>query len=304
MQYLKVYKTVDEQADLLLKRGLVCDRETLIDRLSWINYYRLSGYLYPFRKKDSDDFIEGTNFDTIWVRYCFDRKLRLLMLDGIARIEVGLKTAIVRVFAREYGAFGYIKRETLPNIPYKAYVELMSTMTRDMERSKAQFVVSFKEKYGDLEENLPLWMAVELMTFGTMLKFFEGMQKNLQNEISSKFGQQKTAFISWLKSLNVVRNICAHHERLWNRMLGVSPILYPQNPVKRESSKWFSPIRIDNKRVFASITLVLEMLSVIAPKSGWKKRLLRLLEEYPQIPLCDMGFPDDWKKTPFFIGRS
>ena len=202
MLYTKTYKTVEEQADLLIRRGLVCNRDTLIERLNWINYYRLSGYLFPFRKLNSDDFVEGTNLDQVWERYCFDRKFRLLMLDGIARIEVGLKTAIVLVFAREYGPFG------------------------------------------------------------SMLKFYEGMHKNLQNEISMAFSQQKGAFISWMNSLNVVRNICAHHERLWNRILGVTPILFPKNKAK--------------------------------------KRLLKLLESYPNIPLCEMGFPEDWKKTPFF----
>ena len=100
------------------------------------------------------------------------------------------------------------------------------------------------------------------MTFGSMLKFYEGMHKNLQNEISMAFSQQKA---------------------------------------KKRQSKWFAPVPVDNKRVFASITLVLELLSVMAPKSGWKKRLLKLLESYPNIPLCEMGFPEDWKKTPFFV---
>ena len=193
MLYTKTYKTVEEQADLLIRRGLVCNRDTLIERLNWINYYRLSGYLFPFRKPNSDDFVEGTNLDQVWERYC---------------------------------------------------------------------VVAFKTKYGDSEESLPLWMAIELMTFGSMLKFYEGMHKNLQNEISMAFSQQKGAFISWMKSLNVVRNICAHHERLWNRILGVTPILFP--------------------------------------KKKAKKRLLKLLESYPNIPLCEMGFPEDWEKTPFF----
>lgn len=300
MLYTKTYKTVEEQADLLIQRGLVCNRDTLIERLNWINYYRLSGYLFPFRKPNSDDFVEGTNLDQVWERYCFDRKFRLLMLDGIARIEVGLKTAIVLVFAREYGPFGYKVRENLPNISYEEFLNLQKSMLMEMERSKAPYVVAFKTKYGDSEDSLPLWMAIELMTFGSMLKFYEGMHKNLQNEISMAFSQQKGAFISWMKSLNVVRNICAHHERLWNRILGVTPILYPKNKAKKRQSKWFAPVPVDNKRVFASITLVLELLSVMAPKSGWKKRLLKLLESYPNIPLCEMGFPEDWKKTPFF----
>jgi abortive infection bacteriophage resistance protein len=302
MHYTKTYKTVEEQADLLIQRGLVCNRGSLVERLDWINYYRLSGYFYPFRKPESDDFIEGTNFDQVWERYCFDRKFRLLMLDGIARVEVGIKTAIVRVFAREYGPFGYMRRGNLPNISDRLYEELMGSMAQDMNSSRAKFVEAYREKYGDSEQSLPLWMAVELMTFGKMLKFYEGMEKKLQNEIAGNFSQQKTPFISWLRSLNVVRNICAHHARLWNRVLGVAPILYPKNETKKRESKWFSPVPVNNRRIFASITLILEMLSVMAPKSGWKERLLGLLECYPNIPLVEMGFPENWRQTPFFAG--
>lgn len=300
MEYTKDFKTIEEQANLMISRGLICDKMVLQERLQWINYYRFSGYLYPFRQEGSDNYIEGTSLDTIWNRYCFDRKLRLLILDGIARIEIGIKTAIIQVFAREKGPFGYTERDSLPNIDDEEFNDLIHKLQDDTESSKAQFVIAFREKYGDDHSNLPLWMAMELMTFGSMLKFYEGMDKELQNEIAAKFYQQKASFISWLKSLNVVRNICAHHDRLWNRVLGVKPILYPKNDEKKRKSKWFSPIPINNNRVFATITLIIECLSVIAPKSGWKSRLLKLLDNYPDIPISEMGFPKYWKQTPFF----
>ena len=72
VRYAKPATTFDEQADLLLKRGMIGDRATLIARLSFVNYYRLSAYWWPFRKPGPtalerlDEFIEGTEFTTVW----------------------------------------------------------------------------------------------------------------------------------------------------------------------------------------------------------------------------------------------
>jgi len=90
MDYLKEPLSFEEQADQLLKRGLIADRDVLIKRLSSVNYYRLSGYLYPFRQFESDHYLEGTRLDVVWGRYCFDRRLRVLFLDAIEWVEVAI----------------------------------------------------------------------------------------------------------------------------------------------------------------------------------------------------------------------
>lgn len=86
MQYVKPALTFDQQADQLIRRGMVGERDLMIRRLSCVNYYRLSGYWYPFRD-GGDSFKPGTSFDEVWNRYAFDRRLRLLAIDAIERIE-------------------------------------------------------------------------------------------------------------------------------------------------------------------------------------------------------------------------
>lgn len=83
MEYLKSALTLEQQADQLLNRGLIADRDELIKRLSAVSYYRLSGYLFPFRLKDADEYQQGTTLQIIWDRYCFDRRLRVLVLDAL-----------------------------------------------------------------------------------------------------------------------------------------------------------------------------------------------------------------------------
>jgi abortive infection bacteriophage resistance protein len=106
MKYIKPALALEQQADQLIRRGLVGDRGILIDRLSAVNYYRLSGYLFPYRQPD-DTFRPGTTLDEVWNRYTFDRRLRLLIMDPIERIEVHVRTALVYRMAHATGPFGY-----------------------------------------------------------------------------------------------------------------------------------------------------------------------------------------------------
>lgn len=105
MKYEKCPLTLDEQADRIIQRGLHADRDELIQRLNSVSYYRLSGYLFPFREHGSDHFRSGTKLSEVWDRYCFDRKLRMLILDSIERIEVSVRTKLIYYFSHEYGPF-------------------------------------------------------------------------------------------------------------------------------------------------------------------------------------------------------
>ncbi len=84
MRYDKPPLSFEEQADHLIQRGLVVDKSLFVDRLKNVNYYRLSGYLYPYRQAD-DTFKPGTTFERVWRHYTFDRRLRLIVMDAIGR---------------------------------------------------------------------------------------------------------------------------------------------------------------------------------------------------------------------------
>ena len=103
MKYTKSPLTLEQQADLLLSRGMLGDRALMIDRLAVVNYYRLSGYWHPFRKQGDDAFRPGTTFEAVWDRYVFDRHLRLLVMDAIERIEVAVRTQLAYSLAHRQG---------------------------------------------------------------------------------------------------------------------------------------------------------------------------------------------------------
>lgn len=292
MKYDKPPLSFEEQAELLIKRGLVVDRVFLIDHLKSVNYYRLSGYLYPYRQLN-DNFKSGTTFEKIWRHYTFDRRLRLIIMDAIERVEVSIRTQLICILAHESGAFGYIKREILPNLNNEDYSRWIDETRKEVNRSHEQFVEHFMKKYGDSHNLLPLWMAGEIMSFGCMLTMYRGMKDVFKKEIAVHYDIPGEVLTSWLQTINVIRNICAHHSRLWNRELGVKPYI----PRKNKYPQWHEPVLIPQNRIFGVLTILRYLLRIIAPQSQWEARLFTLLNEYPEISRWSMGFPDNWKES-------
>lgn len=301
MKYEKGPLSFEDQAQQLIDRGLDANREELVKRLSAVSYYRLSGYLYPFRESESDDYVEGTKLSTVWNRYCFDRRLRVLLLDAIERVEVAVRTQLVYHFSHTHGTFGHCDEECLPNLTIDQYIEWRAGLLVETSRSKEAFIRHFRQKYGESHRNLPLWMVAELMSMGSLLTFYKGADNRVQKEVSKHFSMPDELLKTWLLSLYAARNICAHHSRLWNRVLGYAPGLpsknkYPDWHQKTESGKNL----LTNNRSGILLFICHSFLRKISPSSKWKQRVEELFSDYPEVPLKDMGLPNHWQEHPLW----
>lgn len=301
MEYVKEPLTFEEQADRLIARGLEADRDELIKRLSAVSYYRLSGYLYPFREPESDNYIAGTTLETVWNRCCFDRRLRMLLLDAIERIEVAVRTQLIYHFSHTHGPFAHCNEKNLSNLKIEDYIDWRESIITETKRSKDAFKQHFFKKYGDSHQNLPLWMAAELMSMGSLLTFFRGCPNSIKSKVAAHFDMADELLVTRLRSLNAARNICAHHSRLWNRVLGYAPGL----PQKNKYPDWHHEDG-DGNRLFnndrCGLLLVIchTFLARISPTSRWQKRVEELFTEYPEIPFADMGLPENWQQHPLW----
>lgn len=291
MEYNKPPLTFEQQAELLVRRGLICDKTILIERLESVNYYRLSGYLYPFRK-DNENYKTGTTLDKVWENYTFDRQLRLHILDGIERFEIALKTDITYNFSHKYGPFGYLDNKTLPFIKTADFDQFKIKIKEETDRSREKFVKHFFDKYGGNHSYLPLWMAAEIFSFGTLHTLFRGLATTDKKEIARRYNISNTVLLSWIGAVGAIRNICAHHGRLFNRILGFKPMI----PDIKNNPQWHTPFTINNNRIFSILSILNYLLKTIAPQSKWKGRLISLLERYKAIPPIIMGFKTGWEK--------
>jgi len=299
MRYLKPALTSEQQADRLIGRGLVVnDKRLLVQRLQTVNYYRLSGYWYSFKNIDSitgnESFQKGTTFEAVWQRYVFDRELKLLVMDALETIEVAvLRTQMVEQFALLHGAFGYIQTSNFqPAISSERHAKLLDELAYTVSKSREEFVSRFKNKYIN-EQHLPLWMAAELMTFGQLLTFYNGLNLVEKQNLAKRYDVFAPVFDSWLLSLNFIRNVCAHHQRLWNRLIPLQPLI----PYARHRPDWHSPYTPNSNRIFVILCILQDMMKHIEPRNMWKYRLQTLLNTYPDIPHREMGFPDSWQNS-------
>ncbi len=300
MNYNKAALSFEQQADQLLSRGFVADRARLIEALSRVSYYRLTAYWHPFKRED-DTFAPGTSLEIIWRRYTFDRQLRLLVMDAVERVEIAvLRTLMVEQHALKYGPFGYRDEKNFrPEFAGNDHRRMVEDIDHETSRSREAFVAHFRTKYSS-EAGLPLWMAAEIASYGSLFTFFRFLNLPEQKQLASQLGLSANVLQSWLLTLNYIRNLCAHHCRLWNRELAIRPFV----PDAKNIPGWHRPAPPDNRRVFAVLTLLRWLLEKIAPASHWPARFRSLLNTYPDVPLHLMGFPAGWETSPVWTEKA
>ena len=295
MKYSKPFKTFEEQADLLIYRGMGGDRDVLVAHLKDVGYYRLSGYWHIFKRED-DTFDEGTTFARVWDLYTFDRQLKLIVFDAIERVEVYIRTQLAYELAKAGGPFGYLDRGNLPGLDDERYRKLLRRCRDAFDRSREPFVIHFRDVYGDGQELPPYWMLVNLMDFGMVFTLYRGAPNSVRKSIATAFGIEPRVMDSWLMTLNTTRNICAHHGRLWNRTLGTKPSI----PRAKNDPRWHRPYEVRGDKVFVVLTILSAMLEVVAPDTRWRSRLFRLLDTRSEEDMWRMGFGSGWEMCPIW----
>lgn len=302
--------TYEQQVNLLLSRGLIItDKKRTEKHLANISYYRLSAYMLPYKKKESgiilDTFKEGTTWNDIYSLYIFDRKLRLLVFDAIERIEIAIRTQIIHQLSHKYGShwqdnphiFDPPKEVTLKDgrrITIDVYNEIQSHIKEQLRNNRAEvFIQHYHNKYSD-PVNPPSWMSVEIMYFNHLSKICTGLKKRADiNGIASYFAIPPKTFCSWLHTINYVRNICAHHARLWNRDMNI----VPEKLLFSKQLLWISnPNSAKRSKIYYVFCMINYLLQIANPTSQFKNKLKELLTEYNNVISLDaMGFPKDWK---------
>ncbi len=296
MKYTKPALTIADQINLLESRNLkFADKNRAVKYLSNISYYRLSGYLYPFRDLATDNFVGGVTFEQIIDLYLFDRALRLLIFDAIETIEVILRTQMIYQPSITNGAFWFEDAANFEDA--SRYAEHLNKLDEEVDRSKTGevFLQHFFGKYD--EATPPAWMAFEVLSLGLMSKFHQNMRVShpAKKAIARHFGvSQPVVFQSWLRSVTYVRNICAHHRRLWNRILTNKPII-PHNP----PTVWISTAT-SNDKIYYFLCCLIYMIRTVQPHTTFIVRLKKLLAHHPNISKSAMGFPDDWENERFW----
>ena len=284
--YKKPHLSYSEQIELLKSRGLIIrdiDYATL--KLKHISYYRLSAYFLPFYT-DKEVFKNDTTFENIIDVYHFDKELRILTFSAIEKIEIFLRASVSHNFSKKHDAFGYIHKENFCLVKQKDYEWLIQDLTKETKRSKETFVKHFKMKYK--QEELPIWMIVEIVSFGTLSKLYSLLCPDTEKEILDEVNLPSLVFKNWLHVFSYIRNTSAHHSRLWNRQF----VIKAKIPRHKKEFK-----NLINDKYITFALMINYILESINDTFDYKEQLIELFTKYPNIDCKKMGFPDDWKNS-------
>lgn len=228
--YTKSLISFAEQIALLKKRGLsFSDEAKALHLLQNISYYRLSGYWHPLlADKQKHVFKTGSTFDAAYGIYKFDSELRKLVIAELEKIEVAVRTQVTYVLSSRHDVFWFADASLFSN-PAR-HAKALAKIDEEYRRSDEEFVTSFRAKYSDPLP--PSWMTMEITSFGTLSILYSNLRPGrAKRDIAAYFGLADTVFASWLHCIVYIRNVCAHHSRLWNRTLSVRPLM-PRSPRK------------------------------------------------------------------------
>ena len=312
MHYAKPYLTIDHQLELLRSRGLNIDDDLKAkEYLQRIGYYRLSAYGFPFRQSQADvygkvqtldQFKPDTSFKQITDLYAFDKSLRLVVLDALERIEISLRTEV----ALTLGAYGpeahrdkqFFDRGFLFVAPHRSispYDEWLNKLDEKSKTSKEEFAQHFRTKYN--QSHMPIWIAVELLDFGPLSHLLSGMKNQDVIKICRSYNVPTPVELKgWIKTLSFVRNVCAHHARLWNKPLVNQPPMPRLGSIPDFDHVAASPYQ--SKRIYAALCIMRHLLRSVNPRTKWDERLKEVTATFPTsqyVSLKTAGFPEDWK---------
>ncbi|MGO1735202.1 MAG: Abi family protein [Leucobacter sp.] len=327
MEYTKEWLPLEGQVDRLIARGLdVEDRAGAIATLEAIGYYRLTGYLYSFLESEQYFDDEGRERTRVLRRYRpgtalrqaeaiidFDRRLRLLVLEGVERIEVAVRMRTGYILGRrsafaheEIACFddSFTRSITDSREPRASkHVQWLERVKARRDSSDEQFVAHFRDKYDD---RMPVWALTELLELGHLSTLYRGMLQKDAEELAAAFGvPRKKMMTSWLASLNYVRNVAAHHARLFNRKLQHAPSRPKTGTIQALDHLSAPGAPKADFGTYNAIAIIAYLLRTIDLEPSWARNLTDLFQTFPTshaLTLQSMGVPEDWEMLELWRG--
>jgi abortive infection bacteriophage resistance protein len=210
-----------------------------------------------------------------------------MLLSELEKIEIAIRSQITYSLSTAHGSF-WMENETL-FIDTQKHQDTLAKIHNELSRSDEEFIISFKSKYSNPLP--PSFIILEITSFGTLSRLYENLKSDVaKREISQTFGLADVVFISWLHSLAYIRNVCAHHARLWNKPLQIQP-LFPRHT----QNTWLTDKTVCNNRMFYALSMIIYLLNTVNPKHTFKQKLETLFLKYPNVDRIAMGFPANWQ---------
>lgn len=300
MKYNKPAITIQQQIDQLKTRGLIiADEPTATTLLQNISYYRLAGYWWPMQAdKVNHTFKPHSTFENVIAIYSFDRELRLLLFDVIERIEIGFRTKLIYHLSHELTPWWFEDAANFKNAV--EHTDTLLAIDRELNQTKEVFIKEHRKKYHTETRRPPAWKTIEVASLGNISKLYGNLLPTVSSKdaIAAELGTVNHTFLpSWIQSITQMRNICAHHGRLWNKNLPGTPKLLPKPP-----KPWIANVPAPNEfhMLYVHLCCMKYLLNIISPGNHFRQKLDALLTKYPNIDPNALGMKPNWQNEPLW----
>ncbi|MGM9641240.1 MAG: Abi family protein [Faecousia sp.] len=288
----KNFKSLDEQIALLRSRGLHINDVTAAKQfLHRNNYYRVSGYSLTLRTHDV--FSKSASFQNIVDIYEFDHELRHILLKYLEIIEVTVKSIYSYEFTKVYGATGYLDASHFTD-PIK-HREILSK-SEAQKATRLPHEAYLKHFVEERKQDVPLWAYVDLLTISDISFLCSISEPAIKTEVANSLGiTHRGAYLlgRFMHSMTIIRNLCAHGSRLYNRLFEQKPCL---NRKELALLRKNTDGTVDNAHLYGFILIVKRLLSQ-EDFAMLKAEIIALTEKIPFVQMKYYGFPDDWKNV-------
>lgn len=287
---IKNFKSLDEQIELLRSRGLTIDDEDRAKEfLLYNNYYRVSGYSLTLRKNDMFDV--SATFQNIMDIYTFDYDLRHIILKYLDAIEVRFKSVFVYEFTKMHGPTGHLLGSWFTDENQHGRIIEKGEKQSRIRHCQEAFIKHFVD---DLKQPMPFWVFVDLLTIRDISALYAISENDIKSSVASIFGytsnQGSKILGDHMRCMTILRNLCAHGNRIYNRLFEQKPLL------SRQEKSWLRKNKngaIDNAHFF-SYLLVMRRLLPSDDFADMKRAIIALTEKYPFVRMDYYGFRHDW----------
>ncbi|GAA4407141.1 Abi family protein [Nibrella viscosa] len=300
MKYTKPALTIPQQIQQLKQRGLlITDIAEAERQLLNISYYRLAGYWWAMQDdKQQHTFKPGSTFENAVSLYNFDRELRLLVFGIIERIEIGVRTRMIYQLSHEFDPWWFTDPKLFKDV--SAHQRTLESIRKEIARSEDTFLVHHRQTYNTDSRLPPAWKSLEVVSLGNLSKLYGNLKSSVRSKdrIAADLKLVNQTFMpSWMQTFTQIRNICAHHGRLWNKNLPGRPKLLPKPPAPWLT--WVPPVT-EHHRLYVHLCCMKYMLNVIVPGNRFTQKLSGLLSKYPNIDINALGLPSSWQNEPLW----
>lgn len=216
----KEFKTIDEQIEILKRKGLIIeDEEETKEILLRENYFFINGYRLLLMNSYSDKtFIKGSTFKELYALFLFDRSMRNIIFKYLLIIENQLKSITSYQLSKKYGyqEKDYLnpKNFTEDRSKIRRVKDLIEKMKRQVRinGSKHNATLHYIKNYG----YVPMWVLVKVLSFGIVCELYSVLKKEDQIEIASVFNVSTEYLEDFLPILANYRNLCAHEDIMFD----------------------------------------------------------------------------------------